>query len=361
MKKPETVIVLNPGGKGGIAHYSYCLAEALAQRGVKVTLITEADYELSNLPHDSEVVLLPLRRVSGIVSLVKTLVARRGSRAIFQVSNNHTVLELLVAAVLSLLETNTTLTVHNALPRKYSRRKYPFIYLKYLIANSIVVLNRQVGEAVTQSFRLKAAKTQTVFHGDHNFLRVSYTKTMERGRRPSASFPRLLFFGAVSQHKGIDLLLSALALVVKRYPTARLTVAGKCQEDPSVYAPQIGQLSLEDHVTFRNEFVPLEAIEPTFLDADILCLPYRTASESAVAHTGLAFDIPIVATRTGGLIGLHERGLIDELAAPDDPADFAEKVIALADDLAKGVARQRPPDYTWREVAEDYARLIGLA
>ena len=44
------IAIYDPSGSGGITHYSYELATALAASGCAVTVITSSDYELRELP-----------------------------------------------------------------------------------------------------------------------------------------------------------------------------------------------------------------------------------------------------------------------------------------------------------------------
>jgi hypothetical protein len=48
--RPLKVVFYEPFGRGGICHYTFQLANALAQMGTKVTVITNGPYELDSLP-----------------------------------------------------------------------------------------------------------------------------------------------------------------------------------------------------------------------------------------------------------------------------------------------------------------------
>ena len=57
--------MLESGGWGGIAHYSYNLCQALRAIGCRVALQTGAPYELDDLPRDFEIRSLDLLQTVG--------------------------------------------------------------------------------------------------------------------------------------------------------------------------------------------------------------------------------------------------------------------------------------------------------
>ena len=99
---------------------------------------------------------------------------------------------------------------------------------------------------------------------------------------PLPERPSLLLFGRISAYKGLDTLLDAMPLVWARSPETRLTVAGKGQVAPH---PVLG----DARVTLRNEYVPDEDVPGLFSAATCVVLPYREASQSAVAALARRF------------------------------------------------------------------------
>ena len=54
-------------------------------------------------------------------------------------------------------------------------------------------------------------------------------------------------------------------------------------------------------IFFRNEFVPDASIPIYFSAADYLILPYRSGTQSGVASIAHTYNLPIIATNTGGI------------------------------------------------------------
>src|SRR4051794_29889321 len=62
------IAMIDPGGRGGLCHYTYGLCSALAGHGCEVHLITGAPYELASFPREFEVHAFPLRAPRGLLA-----------------------------------------------------------------------------------------------------------------------------------------------------------------------------------------------------------------------------------------------------------------------------------------------------
>ncbi len=169
-----------------------------------------------------------------------------------------------------------------------------------------------------------------------------------------------LFLGLIRSYKGVDLLLEAIA----RQPADSnwmLVVAGEPWEDlgPALER-QLRSLGIADRVQLRLGWVPETEVPFLLAAADLVVLPYRSGSQSAVAPLALAAGLPVLSTRVGGLPevvqdgvngALVEPGSVDELARA-----FAELDSEKLDALAAGAGQSRSR-LTWDGYA---AALEGL-
>jgi D-inositol-3-phosphate glycosyltransferase len=122
----------------------------------------------------------------------------------------------------------------------------------------------------------------------------------------------LLFFGLIRDYKGLDILLDALAQS-RHKSTIQLLVAGEFYANEEAVRSQIRQLGLEDLVHIENRFIPDSEVHLYFSAADVLVLPYRSATQSGVTQIAYHFDLPMIVTKVGALpemvphekIGLH--------------------------------------------------------
>jgi glycosyltransferase involved in cell wall biosynthesis len=152
-------------------------------------------------------------------------------------------------------------------------------------------------------------------------------------RLGSLNGPVILFFGNVRAYKGLEDLIAALPLV-RRSVSATVVVAGTFLESLERYRGQARSLGVEEHVRFIPDYIPDEHVAGLFARSDVVALPYRTATGSAVLGEAAVAEKPVVATAVGPLPDMvGEYGI---LVAPSDPA-------ALADGLIRALRQPPPP------------------
>lgn len=136
------------------------------------------------------------------------------------------------------------------------------------------------------------------------------------------NFRYILFFGFIRDYKGLDLLLEAFADQRFRNQPLKLIVAGEFYSNGQKYLDQIRQLQLEDHVILKTNFIPNEEVAAYFGAADIVALPYKSATQSGVTQIGFHFEKPMLVTNVGGLGEIIHHGSIGYVTQPD-PHDIA--------------------------------------
>jgi len=133
----------------------------------------------------------------------------------------------------------------------------------------------------------------------------------------------LLFFGFVRRYKGLNYLLEALGQL-KQPP--HLLIAGEFWEEEALYCNLIRQLGLERYIIIHNRYIPNEEIEPYFVGADALILPYLSGNQSAVGMMALNYGIPIIATSIGGLAETVTHNEIGIIVPPADSNALAAAI-----------------------------------
>jgi glycosyltransferase involved in cell wall biosynthesis len=149
----------------------------------------------------------------------------------------------------------------------------------------------------------------------------------ELGLDPEREY--VLFFGLVRPYKGVDMLLEAWADLKRRGLTKnrKLIVAGEFYDDVQKYRQQIRDLELTDDVILHDRFVHDEQIPAWFSLADLLVLPYRSATQSGVTQIALHFEVPMIVTNVGGLPEIVRDGVTGFVCqpTPQSIADTIEK------------------------------------
>jgi glycosyltransferase involved in cell wall biosynthesis len=111
--------------------------------------------------------------------------------------------------------------------------------------------------------------------------------------------PRLLCVGRLVEVKGFDRALDALAVLVPRFPTVRLTIAGDGPERERL-VDHASRLGVADHVDFLG-FVGRERVAELLADATAVIMPSRVEGLPLVALEAAWAGRPVVATRAPGV------------------------------------------------------------
>ena len=174
-----------------------------------------------------------------------------------------------------------------------------------------------------------------------------------------------MFFGYVRDYKGLDILLDAWALLRSEGRTEgrRLLVVGEVYGDDTKYREQIARLGIGDEVVVHNDFVPDGEVGLWFSAADMVALPYKSATQSGVTQVAYAFDVPMVVTRVGGLEEMVADDVVGVLAdtTPRSVADAIARVWE-GDNLERyreGVRREKSR-FSWEATADRIEDLVEI-
>lgn len=155
----------------------------------------------------------------------------------------------------------------------------------------------------------------------------------------------LLFFGLIRDYKGLDLLIDAMPLLGPDY---QLVIAGESYGSFEKYERQIADSGCADRIRVFNRYIGDEEVPVFFSAADLCVLPYKSATQSGITAISLHFDLPVVATRVGGLAETIEKpgvGLMaDDITAEavarairtygeTGPETFADRIRAVKEQL----------------------------
>jgi glycosyltransferase involved in cell wall biosynthesis len=118
--------------------------------------------------------------------------------------------------------------------------------------------------------------------------------------RNTRSGRTILFFGKVRKYKGLHVLLEAMPRVLSEIE-CELVIAGEFYDSADKYRRLIGELGIESKVRILNHYIPNEEVPDFFEQADVLVLPYVSASQSGVARIAFSNALPVIASDAGGL------------------------------------------------------------
>ena len=116
-------------------------------------------------------------------------------------------------------------------------------------------------------------------------------------------------------------------------------------------------------VRMLDRYIPDEEVEALFKAADVVVLPYRSATQSGVTHVAYALGVPVITTNVGGLAETVRPGETGLVVPPEDPAALAAAIVryfaeGMAPRLRAGVENLRQA-HSWETLADRVIELGG--
>lgn len=136
----------------------------------------------------------------------------------------------------------------------------------------------------------------------------------------------MLFFGFIRKYKGLDLLLEAMNDPRVKASGVQLIVAGEYYDGKEEYEALIEKYSIQNQVHLFTDFIPGDEVKYYFSAADLIALPYRSATQSGITQVAYHFEKPMLATNVGGLSEVIPDGKVGFVVAPE-PNAIADGII----------------------------------
>jgi len=172
----------------------------------------------------------------------------------------------------------------------------------------------------------------------------------------------LLFFGFVRRYKGLDVLIDALPHVLARRPVT-LVVAGEFYEPVAPIAQRITALGVGERVRLLDRYIPDEEVGELIAAADVVVLPYRSATQSGVVLVAYAGGCPVISTRVGGLPEVVEDGVTGYLVPPENPQALADAIVRYFEQGGRAAfapaVETAALRYTWGAVVQGIESLVA--
>jgi glycosyltransferase involved in cell wall biosynthesis len=143
-----------------------------------------------------------------------------------------------------------------------------------------------------------------------------------------------------------------------KLPHAKLVIAGVGPEREAILA-EADRLGVRDRVDLRGEVESSEILP----DFDVYVQPSLYESQGLAILEAMAAQVPVVATRVGGVAGVVQDGRTGLLVGPADPEAMADAVRRLARDpgntnrMVRAALEQVQRDFSVDRMVRDYERL----
>jgi glycosyltransferase involved in cell wall biosynthesis len=216
-------------------------------------------------------------------------------------------------------------------------------------ARKVIFMSKAMETAAFERYRWLCGKTAVIPLGVHD----SYVEGSERRPPELDDAERLvLLFGRLSPYKGVEDLLDAFAIARSRV-SQTLVLAGR-----QLYPIRgVSRATADPRIVAMNRYIADDELRYLFRRSDLVVLPYRDATQSAVLMTAYAFGKPVIVTRVGGLPEMVVEGRTGFVVPPGDPAQLASCLIEALGDSARLAEMGRAAlafassAFSWREIA----------
>ena len=392
------VLMIEPLGKGGIAHYTYNLLKYLSS-GKKDTflLFTAVNYEFTNQANSFICFPRMFRFAQRIINYFPFLEnqtvwpsrVRRcikileypfnGLEAFFLLKKERVdcvhiqsvnLTELFMIILFRLARVKIVYTIHNVNLLHSKMRFYHLFLLKisYNLTHQLIIHSQSGKAEIIDLFNISPDKITVIPHGDYKFFIPDSHLSKNDAKTAlgiSRSTKTLLFFGSIRPSKGLSTIILALPLVKQSITPVKLLIIGEPYESYKGYRALIEQNSLQNETYEKLDYIPNDEVSLYFTAADLVILPYREITHSGVLQIAYAFGRAVVATDLDGFREAVEDGKNGFLVEPNNPELLAEKITRVLSDESRinamGHHSQHLSEtrYSWDSIAEQTISLYN--
>jgi len=352
---PMRIAVIEPTSQGGLLHYAFQLADALAERGNAVDLFVPARNELATHAGAARrrAILCsptpaPAAGVGDVAVIRRARVAlrllrawgrinweiRRGRYDAVILTSDVDLWPVAVAALGLTLGGRPRVGTIGHSARPFNRWSGSELFVSSpLLERLLRLYYRRVDALYVHGERSRAEFAEAwsppnlvvIPHGDERIFG-------EAPPEPSQE-SRLLFFGDWRKVKGLPVLMQAFDALLELSPHARLTIAGSpCPEDLDPDEVRAWAASQSGRVTVIDHYVPVADVRALFGAARAVTAPYLVAYQSGVVHLAMTMARAVVASDVGDLPSVVIDGETGLIVPPQDPRALARALARVLDD-----------------------------
>lgn len=215
-----------------------------------------------------------------------------------------------------------SIVIHDPIPHSGDKRKAKLIPDHTRNYDVIFVHSKKFVDYVANKYKKPTYYLSLGRHDIYKYL-PNKKKIIDYDREKI----NFLFFGRISKYKGLDVLARAYELVYKKLgDQVTLTIIGS--GDFSPYQEAYDKL---ENITIINRWIKDEETDDALSGENLICIcPYIDATQSGIVLLAMDYHIPLIATKTGGMIEQVQDGETGILVPPSDEKSLSNAMIMLA-------------------------------
>ncbi len=180
----------------------------------------------------------------------------------------------------------------------------------------------------------------------------------------NANYQYVLFFGAIKESKGLDLLIEAFADERIRQLPIKLLVVGDFNNNKEQYTDLMYENRLKNNIIFVDEYIPNHVVSLYFSACSIVGQPYREVNQSGILQVAYHFDKPILITNVAqcGINIPHQR--VGYVIQPE-VNEIANSIVDFfsnkrEEEMVKNVKEEKIK-FSWHNMTEDIFKVFHTA
>lgn len=200
-----------------------------------------------------------------------------------------------------------------------TNRYVNFFKSTYGNANKIIVLSPAF-EKTLRSWGYKGEIVVETTAVDNDLLKdYSYSQRFRKG-----DGLRILFLSRLLKEKGVYETIEAFRNICKDYPNVQLTIAGDGEEFNALkkYLKNDKNILMTGNVSGQEKIA-------LFAESDMYCLPSYSEGLPISVLEAMAFGVPVITTKVGGLKSFFKDGEMGYFVATKNVLDLEQKIRLL--------------------------------
>ena len=143
---------------------------------------------------------------------------------------------------------------------------------------------------------------------------------------------KILFFGQIKSVKGIEILLEALNIVIRKKHNIHLTIAGKPNKvDFELYSQLIKDLGIGKNVTTILRYISDDEIDDFYRTNDLVVLPYKIISQSGVLLLSMSYGLPVLTSDLPAFTEVIKDNINGFIFETEKPESLADKLVEISE------------------------------
>jgi len=216
---------------------------------------------------------------------------------------------------------------HTPLTRLRDKLIQPLVSLSLRYSDNFMVTSEYIKK---QWYHRRYSEKYRVIYPPFNLEKYQAVQAGSQCKAPHTKHhdPTIGFVGRLSEEKGLQTLLEAVAAIRSKVPRARLLIAGTGPIEHRL-RKFVQDTNLGDSVSFMGF---CSNVFEMMGDLDVFVLPSRTEGCPIVVLEAMAMGVPVVATNVGGTPELVENNVTGLLVQSNAPDELARSIVELLTD-----------------------------